>query len=32
MMNYHIEYDNAGNMIRFHEEYRLDQYDESKCL
>ncbi|CAD8124093.1 unnamed protein product [Paramecium sonneborni] len=32
MMNYHIEFDKDGNMTRFHEEYRLDNYDETKCL
>lgn len=35
MMNYHIEFDKDGNMTRFHEEYRLDAFDETdetKCL
>lgn len=31
-MNYHIEFDEDGNMTRFHEEYRLDHYDATKYL
>jgi hypothetical protein len=32
MMTYEIEFDDVGHLIRFHEEYKLDEWDEKKTL
>jgi hypothetical protein len=32
MMSYEVEFDDVGNMIRFHEEYKLDDWNASETI
>lgn len=32
MINYEIEFDTQGNMTKFHEQYKMDEYVDTQCL